>query len=241
MPEVKARDEAAADTKRPDAPAGIKWSFPWLGAAGSDALTSLWRISQLPANTGPKTGSAPSPVPQRVPPDAFDDIEPPSSIDRLLHAAVGRLTSGLSPAALALAYADWAMHLWSAPGKQQQLVEKAVRKTIRFGTVRGAPRRGAGMRALHRASAARPAVPQRGLAAMAVQSHLSSFSSESAVVAQRDDRHQRACRATISRSSSFAARQLLDIFAPDQLHRDEPGGSRRRRCARADKISRAAR
>ena len=54
-------------------------------------------------------------------------------IDRSLHAAVSRLTAGLSPAALAEAYFDWAAHLAAAPGKQAQLVDKAFRKTMRLG------------------------------------------------------------------------------------------------------------
>jgi polyhydroxyalkanoate synthase len=39
---------------------------------------------------------------------------------------------GLSPAALWLAYADWAIHLWTSPGKCQQLAEKGVRKSVRL-------------------------------------------------------------------------------------------------------------
>jgi len=79
-------------------------------------------VEQVPANAASQAPGAP------------EEIEPPTSFDRLLHAAMGRLTYGLSPAALALAYADWAFHFWSAPGKQQKLVEKAVRKTVRFVT-----------------------------------------------------------------------------------------------------------
>ncbi|MGE0423433.1 MAG: PHA/PHB synthase family protein [Reyranellaceae bacterium] len=45
---------------------------------------------------------------------------------------MARFTFGLSPAALWLAYADWAIHLASSPGKCQQLVEKSVRKAIRL-------------------------------------------------------------------------------------------------------------
>ncbi|WP_084199280.1 PHA/PHB synthase family protein [Noviherbaspirillum autotrophicum] len=66
-------------------------------------------------------------VPWTVP-----DIEPPATIDRLLHATTGRVTGGLSPVSLALAYADWALHLAESPGKWQRLAEKAVRKTARF-------------------------------------------------------------------------------------------------------------
>jgi len=54
--------------------------------------------------------------------------------DRSLHAAMARFTAGISPAALAYAYLDWATHLTYAPGKRFQLVDKAVRKGVRFGT-----------------------------------------------------------------------------------------------------------
>jgi polyhydroxyalkanoate synthase subunit PhaC len=52
--------------------------------------------------------------------------------DRSLHAALARFTGGLSPAALGSAYLDWTVHLAGAPGKRLQLLDKAVRKTIRF-------------------------------------------------------------------------------------------------------------
>ena len=52
--------------------------------------------------------------------------------DRSLHAGIAQVTGGLSPAALIEAYADWAIHLWAAPGKRMELVDKAVRKALRF-------------------------------------------------------------------------------------------------------------
>jgi hypothetical protein len=58
---------------------------------------------------------------------AFADLT-----DRSLHAGVAHFTAGLSPAALAQAYLDWATHLANAPGKQMQLVDKAMRAI--FGT-----------------------------------------------------------------------------------------------------------
>jgi polyhydroxyalkanoate synthase len=58
---------------------------------------------------------------------AFSDI-----VDRSLHAAAARFTLGLSPAALAEAYLDWATHLLFAPGKQIQLIDKAIRKSVRL-------------------------------------------------------------------------------------------------------------
>jgi polyhydroxyalkanoate synthase subunit PhaC len=53
-------------------------------------------------------------------------------IDRSLHAATARFTAGLSPAALAEAYTDWATHLASSPGKRMQLLEKATKKAVRL-------------------------------------------------------------------------------------------------------------
>lgn len=53
-------------------------------------------------------------------------------IDRSLHATMARFTLGLSPAALGGAYLDWATHLAASPGKQAQLIGKAVRKAVRF-------------------------------------------------------------------------------------------------------------
>jgi polyhydroxyalkanoate synthase len=53
-------------------------------------------------------------------------------IDRSLHATIARFTLGLSPAALAKAYFDWATHLAVSPGKRMQLVDKAARKSMRF-------------------------------------------------------------------------------------------------------------
>jgi polyhydroxyalkanoate synthase len=50
-----------------------------------------------------------------------------------MHAWQGRFTFSISPAALALAFMDWGMHLGNAPGKQVALVEKAARKAVRLG------------------------------------------------------------------------------------------------------------
>lgn len=49
-------------------------------------------------------------------------------MDRSIHAALSKWTSGLSPAALANAYFDWITHLACAPGKQAQLIDKAFRQ-----------------------------------------------------------------------------------------------------------------
>ncbi len=64
------------------------------------------------------------------------DFEPISgggyNQDRMLHAAMARLTHGLSPASIGAAAGDWVTHLALSPGKQQQLGEKALRKLHRL-------------------------------------------------------------------------------------------------------------
>jgi polyhydroxyalkanoate synthase len=65
-------------------------------------------------------------------PDSYAYAALGDTIDRTLRASVARVTGGLSPAALAGAYGDWAIHLASSPGKRMQLVEKAMRKTWRL-------------------------------------------------------------------------------------------------------------
>lgn len=81
-----------------------------------------------------------SPAPVSVPPEEWEGAEPredgvPSineSVDYAMHAAIARVTGGLSPAALANAYMDWAMHLALSPGKQSELASKAMRKWVRL-------------------------------------------------------------------------------------------------------------
>jgi polyhydroxyalkanoate synthase len=48
------------------------------------------------------------------------------SIDEAFHAHLAKSSMGLSPIALTLAYADWAMHLAVSPGRQMALAQRAM-------------------------------------------------------------------------------------------------------------------
>lgn len=51
----------------------------------------------------------------------------PFQADRAFHAMLARLTGGISPVALSLAYMDWASHLAAAPQRQMEIGQDALR------------------------------------------------------------------------------------------------------------------
>jgi polyhydroxyalkanoate synthase len=54
------------------------------------------------------------------------------AMDRMAEALSAKSSSGISRAALALALFDWSVHLARAPGKQAELLHKALRKSARL-------------------------------------------------------------------------------------------------------------
>ena len=122
------------DMKSEKQPGLSEWPVPWLNNIALEALRAWSRSPQLRLSRGVSDQAKPSSSKLRGRPGIQDRVDPPSSIDRSLHASMGRFTLGVSPAALWLAYTDWAVHLWASPGKRQELAEKAVRKTVRFAT-----------------------------------------------------------------------------------------------------------
>lgn len=89
------------------------------GVAGSRELVK----TTVPARTGPACAGA-----ERD--DRRHDIH--DLMNKTTHAAMAKATLGISPAALAQAYFDWATHLATSPGKQLELVEKAASKVRRL-------------------------------------------------------------------------------------------------------------
>jgi polyhydroxyalkanoate synthase len=90
-------------------------------------------MNDLPANPRPEKLAAlasvsPAPPLPVVPPQENPAADIPV-LDRALHATQARLTGGLSPAALRLAWADWFMHLAADPGRQMQLAQQAAADT----------------------------------------------------------------------------------------------------------------
>ncbi|MGO8865498.1 MAG: PHA/PHB synthase family protein [Alphaproteobacteria bacterium] len=121
------RERAAKRVKGGEAPA-----WPALWQAGADQLLpAMEKYAELFGLRRWVDTAVRSMAPGAA--DAPDLSEGPRSIDRLVHAAVGKATLSISPVSLALAYFDWAAHLAMSPGKQAILAEKALRKATRFG------------------------------------------------------------------------------------------------------------
>ena len=88
------------------------------------------------ASTAPPKPPSPAPAPPSPAPVAEGSKLPfplaTESIDRVVHAIQGRMTSGLEPAAVALAFFDWFTHLANSPGKMNELAQNAFSKSLAF-------------------------------------------------------------------------------------------------------------
>ena len=89
-------------------------------ALPAPALKSQDGLLQAPHSPNVQPLSAPPSMPSSPAQDE-DHLA-----DRAFHAAVARLTGGLSPVALSIAFIDWACHLAAAPQRQLEIGQEAV-------------------------------------------------------------------------------------------------------------------
>lgn len=116
--------------RAPDLP---DWPLPFSWTQATEEFLRIWaKVPPSPEQPGAVHGpEAHLKQSERVP-GAPAAIDPPLTVDRLLHAAMGQMTNGVSPISLALAYVDWTAHLAISPGRCLQLWEKGLQKALRF-------------------------------------------------------------------------------------------------------------
>jgi polyhydroxyalkanoate synthase len=107
-------------------------------------MDSVQSISSLPKAEAPCPADAlgygeqrpavvPPEPPVMQPPEIHQGQLPEAyQADRAFHAMLARLTGGISPVALSLAYIDWASHLAAAPQQQMQIAQDAWRSAGQF-------------------------------------------------------------------------------------------------------------
>jgi polyhydroxyalkanoate synthase len=91
------------------------------------------KIDEVPPADSPPAEAAERPAGQPVVTASDHSVARPQEIepdtqdaDRELHAMVARLTGGISPVALSLAYLDWAGHLVAAPQRRMEITRQVM-------------------------------------------------------------------------------------------------------------------
>ena len=159
---------------------------------------------------------------------AKDETDPPTSGDRPLYAMMGRVSLGVSPAALGLAYADWAFHLAASPGNIGSSFCK--RRSEKASGSRSMPRKAPRIRHLRRVSNPFPrtvaSAARRGSAGRTTRSTRRSFSISSGGTTQQPA--SAASRSTTNRSSLSSRASFSMRSRPSTSSRRTPRSSRPR-------------
>lgn len=87
-------------------------------------------VTRVPAPPPPVKPDAAQPAIDVTPEAAPAEEDPYRAVDRSFRAEIARFTGGLSPAALALAFADWQLHLLASPGKRAALAGEALQHVL---------------------------------------------------------------------------------------------------------------
>ncbi len=167
-----------------------------------------------PSNTEPSDFEPADSLDRR---DAYAITAVGDIVDRSQHAAIARLTMGLSPTALMQAYMDWAIHLASQPGKRMQLVDKAVRKAGRLAQYAG----GAALKSDAGETCIKPLPQDRRFDGEDWQKWPFNVMYQSFLLNQQWWHNATTGLRGVSKQHEkmveFASRQVLDMFAPSNF------------------------
>jgi polyhydroxyalkanoate synthase len=135
-------------------------------------------------------------------------------LDMGFSAQMARVTRGLSPIALAEAWADWALHLAMSPGKQVQLAVKGAHKMQRLASFMSS----CALRPHDAAPCIRPLPQDRRFTHQGWQAWPYNVLSQSFLLTQQwwsnATTGVRGVTGQHENAVEFAARQMLDVFSP---------------------------
>lgn len=153
--------------------------------------------------------------------DSFSATALAEIMDRATHASIAKLTFGLSPASLIGAYFDWLIHLTAAPGKQMQLADKAWRKWLKLMRYASTCAQHAGPAGSARAPCIDPLPQDNRFTPDAWQVWPFNVYYQSHLLMQQwwhvATTGVPGVSAQHERVLEFAARQMLDVFAPSNF------------------------
>ena len=152
--------------------------------------------------------------------------EPFRALDHAKESFIARLSGGLSPAALALAWSDWLIHLTAAPGKRLELAALGIQGTKRIaGYVAGAARGD------YRPSLAEPSPADERFRAEVWRTEPYRFWQQMFLLSEQWwNAATRGVPGTTRHHEdvvSFGARQWLDVIAPTNFPLTNPEVSQR--------------
>ncbi|WP_341703120.1 alpha/beta fold hydrolase [Ferrovibrio sp.] len=179
-------------------------------------------MAQPPILPGPAPSSPAARMP--APPPAATDPPDRSDLplDRLVNAALARITAGISPLALPAAYLDWGMHLALSPGKQLELVRKAQRKMTRFALYAA----GCAAQGGQGSTCIEPLAQDRRFSDPAWQQPPFNLIHQAFLLTQQwwhnATTHVRGVSPHHEAVVEFTTRQILDIFAPSNFLATNP-------------------
>jgi len=107
---------------------GAKAETKKMASSNKNRRTAVTKVPRSKARASSPTLAPPSLIRR----DSYSSTAFSELIDRSTNATMARFTGGISPNALFEAYMDWATQLAGSPGKRIQLIEKAVRKSVRL-------------------------------------------------------------------------------------------------------------
>ena len=179
-------------------------------------------VIRTPAISNLPPDPAALPSPEVAPSMAPDPAAAADAIDRSFHAALARRTGGLSPAAVALAFADWQLHLSGVTGKTSRACRSSAAERVSACRCRGAEASDVPAVVVGQAADERPPLFRHRLGTACLQSSRAGLPADRTMVALHHHGYSRAGAVPTQRSPTSRSASALDTVAPTNFAISNP-------------------